>query len=398
MNNTTAALRTRTPRRWIPAWLLPTFLLCSPQSWANEPTHSPTTEALSTCLSTTVAGAAEAMTIGQLKEACRELLTQQANSSHGSRPNDAFEVRQEPAPQNQGADNTPHPTQPETTPEITEEYPIQEAPGSLLANRMAMEELSRASRFMLTPHKRNYFLPGSYHRRPNDAPYLNTDTSLSELNHTEAEMQLSIKILIRENIFNDNGHLYLGYTNHAFWQIYSDHDSAPFRETNHEPELILSFHSDWEIFGFRNSVNEFAINHQSNGQGKLLSRSWNRLLIRSVFERGNYALAITPWYRLPERAQRYPGDPDGDDNPDISDYLGHFEVNTAYKYQDQIFSVMLRNNFSTDNSTVELGWTFPVTTNLRGYLRYFDGYGHSLIDYNVRQQVFGIGIIFTDLF
>jgi len=47
---------------------------------------------------------------------------------------------------------------------------------------------------------------------------------------------------------------------------------------------------------------------------------------------------------------------------------------------------------------MELGWSFPLSTNLRGYVRYFEGYGHSLIDYNYRQQVFGLGIIFTDLF
>ncbi len=353
-------------------WLL-LLLMCLPVTylWANEPeATTPSSQQLHECLSTTISGAAESMTIGQLKESCRQLL-QHNNAAHSNKAEQ---------------------------PPVLPPAPEQQQPGSLLANRLAMEELGRASRFMLTPHKRNYFLPGSYHRRPNDAPYSGTDTSLSELNHTEAEMQLSIKILIRENIFNDNGHIYLGYTNHAFWQLYSDHDSAPFRETNHEPELILSFHNDWEIFGFRNSLNEFAINHQSNGQGKLLSRSWNRLMVRSVFERGNYVLALTPWYRLPEREQRYPGDPDGDDNPDISDYMGHFEANTAYKYNDHIFSMMLRNNLSTDNGAVELGWTFPVTTNLRGYLRYFEGYGHSLIDYNVRQQVFGIGIIFTDLF
>ncbi|ACE84785.1 phospholipase A [Cellvibrio japonicus] len=349
--------------------LVSLFVSCNLQ--ANEPaTPTPvlelTQEEMSQCLSSTVTGADETMTIAQLKEACVKLKELSASSSGDT-------------------DGSPA-AQPD------------EKPQGLLDNRFAMEALSRANRFLLTPHKRNYFLPASYHRRPNDAPYLNTDTSLSELNHTEAEMQLSIKILIRENIFDDNGHLYLGYTNHAFWQVYSDHDSAPFRETNHEPEFILSFQNDWKILGFRNALNEIAINHQSNGQGKLLSRSWNRLMLRSVFERGNLVFSLTPWYRLPESKQRYPGDPDGDDNPDILDYMGHFEFNSAYKHKDNIFSLMLRNNFSTNNTTMELGWSFPLSTNLRGYVRYFEGYGHSLIDYNYRQQVFGLGIIFTDLF
>ena len=268
----------------------------------------------------------------------------------------------------------------------------------LVDARIKMEQLSRANRFLLTPHKRNYILPVSYHRNPNSAPYANGNSSLAELNHTEAEIQFSIKVLLRENIFGDNGHLYLGYTNHAFWQLYSNIDSAPFRETNHEPELILGFYSKLKIFGFRNVVNEVVLNHQSNGQGELLSRSWNRLMVRSVLERGNLALSLTPWYRIPETEKEFLTDPDGDDNPDITDYMGNFEIETAYKHNDNIASLMLRNAFARGKPTVELGWSSPISRNLRGFVRYCDGYGYSLIDYNSRQQVYSLGVIFTDIF
>ena len=76
---------------------------------------------------------------------------------------------------------------------------------------MTLEALNRANRFMLTPHKRNYFFPVSYMRQPNAAPYRDTHSkSLSDLSKTEADFQLSVKILLREDIFGDNGHLYMG--------------------------------------------------------------------------------------------------------------------------------------------------------------------------------------------
>lgn len=324
------------------------------------------TFSLEECLKSNVVGADETMTVAQLKEAC-VLLNKQ-------------KTQQE-------------------TPEENEDELAEANKRPLLKNRLTMEALNRSNRFLLTPHKRNYFFPASYSREPNIKPYEDANSSLAELNHTEAEFQLSIKILMRENIFGNNGHLYLGYTNHSLWQVYSDYDSAPFRESDHEPEFILSFTNDWEIFGFRNALNEISINHQSNGQGGLLSRSWNRLLLNTVFEHGNFVFSLKPWYRLPENEQDYPGDPDGDDNPDIEHYMGNFEFASAYRHKENIYSVMFRNNLEADNKgALELGWSFPISANLRGHLKYFNGYGYSLIDYNADQEVIALGVIFTDLF
>jgi phospholipase A1 len=59
---------------------------------------------------------------------------------------------------------------------------------------------------------------------------------------------------------------------------------------------------------------------------------------------------------------------------------------------------MLRNNLRDDNrGAVELSYSFPIRhTRLKGYLKYFNGYGESLIDYNHRIQSFGVGFLLSD--
>lgn len=267
--------------------------------------------------------------------------------------------------------------------------------------RFAMENANHSSRFVLIPHKRNYILPMSYKKEPNDEPYVGNNNSLVDLKHAEAEFQFSVKILIAEGVLK-RGYLYFGYTNQTFWQLYNIDKSTPFRETNQQPEIILRFYNDLEIFGFRNILNEFSLNHQSNGQGGDLSRSWNRLMFNTAFQKENLVITFKPWYRLPEDEKETPDDARGDDNPDIEKYMGHFELSGHYKYNQNIYSIMLRNNLRSDNKgAVELSWSFPIykrSHNLHGYIKYFNGYGHSLIDYNDYTQAIGLGVVFTDLF
>ncbi|MEE4272974.1 MAG: phospholipase A [Thermoanaerobaculales bacterium] len=89
-----------------------------------------------------------------------------------------------------------------------------------------------------------------------------------------------------------------------------------------------------------------------------------------------------------------------EDNPDIRDFMGNAELRGAYKWQRHTISLMLRNHLESGFSkgAFQVDWSFPIHRRLRGYTQYFNGYGESLIDYNVHSNTIGVGISFTDYF
>ena len=224
------------------------------------------------------------------------------------------------------------------------------------------------------------------------------ETNTDQLQNVEAKLQISLKIALNQSdLFRENDGLYFGFTTQSWWQVYAGDLSSPFRETNYQPELFYMTDLDWQIFG-GNAGFAVGVEHQSNGRTQLLSRSWNRAYVKFLYEKENFALSLRPWYRLNEDDKDSPSDPDGDDNPDIEKYMGHFELASAYRYHDHEFSFMGRNNLRSDNKgAIELGWSFPLYGNLRGYIQYFNGYGESLIDYDNSQERIGFGVLLTDM-
>jgi phospholipase A1 len=264
----------------------------------------------------------------------------------------------------------------------------------VVIDRLKEDKSNVLQPFTLMAHKPNYFLTGAYNSKGYDPDLFREqykDPSI-EFDKTEAQFQVSLKVPLGIQVFN-RFDIYAAYTNRSFWQVYNTDISSPFRETNHEPEIWAQFASSWEVLGFTNLANSIGVVHQSNGRGGVLSRSWNRIFANFVFVKGNLALGFKPWIRIPENREN-------DDNPDISDYLGHYEIRVGYKLKQHVFSLMSRNNLESgfDKGAVELGWSFPLWKYpyLKGYIQYFNGYGESMIDYNQRVSKIGIGISLND--
>ncbi len=242
-------------------------------------------------------------------------------------------------------------------------------------------------------HRPMYLMPATWAHEPNQTPFsprTGTTTYDDALENEEAKYQISFKVPLLTGIFDDRTTFWFGYTQLSFWQIYNTDNSAPFRETNYEPELFLRYDADLDFGpGTFNSI-ALGFNHQSNGRSEPESRSWNRILSTVTYSYDRWLFIVSPWYRLPEN---------DDDNPDIENYLGYADYWAVYKLSDdKTISLKLRNNLkSSDNRTsLELGYSFPIGGALKGYIQYYNGYGESLIDYNERIHRIGIGVMLND--
>lgn len=272
--------------------------------------------------------------------------------------------------------------------------------GSLVIDRIERERAAEGNRSVLLTHKRNYILPLTYAMSPNNDVYeAGTGDFDADLDNLEMQFQLSIKAPIAEGLLTEQDALFFGFTVLAFWQAYNKDISAPFRETNYEPEIFWITPVPWTIFGGDASLFALGLSHQSNGRSGSFSRSWNRIYAAVVWERWRYVFQLKGWWRIPEDEKDDPLDPHGDDNPDIEDYLGNFEFTTAYRRNDYEISVMLRNNLDTEDNrgAIQIDWTFPLRRRFRGYVQFFNGYGESLIDYDAHIERIGVGILLSDL-
>ncbi len=265
---------------------------------------------------------------------------------------------------------------------------------SLVEQYMATEQAIFSFSGSFVGHRPMYILPFSYLKNANREP-VSPRTGVStydyKLDNQEAKYQISFKVPLLTGLLENRTTLWFGYTQRSFWQLYNTDDSAPFRETNFEPEIFLRHALGLDLGPVTLSGLALGLNHESNGQSEPRSRSWNRIMGTTAFSYNRWLFIVQPWYRLPESASE-------DDNADIERYLGHANYRAIYRWtEDRTLSLKLNNNLRSDNRTsVELGYSFPIGGSVKGFVQYFNGYGESLIDYNQRVQRIGIGIMLND--
>jgi phospholipase A1 len=267
---------------------------------------------------------------------------------------------------------------------------------TVLDERLQQEQSTLDNSFSFTAHRPTYILPLTYMDTPNTEPFSATDVPLengAEMDNLEAKFQISFRVPIINNFLIKNSQLWFAYTQLSLWQLYNRDNSSPFRETNHEPEIIWSFLINRGFGEVKLTHLSVGLNHQSNGQSEPLSRSWNRLFLSSVLTYEHWVLEFRPWYRLPELSGE-------DDNPDIEDYMGHFDLRLGQKKQEHQLSTLLRGTVSDGKlrAFYEIGYSFSINRKFRAYVQYVSGYGESLIDYNHRNQRLSVGIMLNDWF
>ncbi len=270
--------------------------------------------------------------------------------------------------------------------------------GSLLDSRWELAKDSKLGIFQLRAYKPVYVLPGFWTSKVNTTPSSpnpnNTVTTPEELDSTEAKFQLSFKTKVAEDLFGDNGDVWVGYTQSSRWQAYNSELSRPFRETNYEPEVMLVFRNNYSLLGWKGRMTGLSLNHQSNGRGDPLSRSWNRVILNVGLDRENWALVLRPWHRIKEGSRE-------DNNPDMEDYIGRGDALLVYSRNGHELSLTARHSLrggERSHGSLQFDWGFPINNLLRGHVQVFDGYGESLIDYNHRATYVGVGFALLEWF
>lgn len=230
---------------------------------------------------------------------------------------------------------------------------------------------------------------------------------------SDIKFQFSFKVKLFSSIKSEHvfDKLYFGYTQKSVWDIFEE--SKPFEDHNFNPEFF------WCSGGLacsnrfnagESSAYEWraGVEHESNGLDGNDSRSWNRVYYRPVFTvgDGNFVVAPKIWGVLSK----------GDENPDIEDYLGYFDlellysstkdtntknsfdgfnVGTTIRHGSKEGSILVDASFPLNNLFKVFGATgYEFNPNL--YIQYFGGYGENLLNYNQKRNVIRVGFRFYE--
>ncbi len=236
------------------------------------------------------------------------------------------------------------------------------------------EHLKDAPRF--TIYGDNYFVSGT---QVNHA--VSKETS-------DARFEIGFKERLLQDPLPWDMYLFLAYRQKAFWDIYKE--SLPFRALNYNPSLglgkLLFNKEDRLEGGFW-----FQLEHESNGEGGEISRSWNRVSLSyfmPVQEQFVYTFKV--WLPIGNM----------EDNRDITDFLGYGQLSMSYNPSERwVFEGAARKGMKAWNGSVQLGINYRIikTGNEFLYLQFFHGYGQDLINYNKELSYIRVGFSIKDL-
>ncbi len=272
----------------------------------------------------------------------------------------------------------------EKTVELANKPP--ETPISRMEQDWELVPSARRGRYNFRPYRDSYLLIANFSTSTNDTPFADIRPDGIKSKRIELAYQLSFKTKLLEGIGSTPIDLWAAYTQQSFWQAYNRSQSSPFRDTNYMPEAMLVLPINKSAGPVTLRYASLGAIHASNGQSGTLSRSWNRMYAEFAGDAGKFGATLRVWKRLDNAKS-------DNDNIDIVDFMGHGDLRVTYNNAGNEFSALVRRNFNTSKGAVQVGWAFPVATNLKGYIHAFGGYGQSLIDYNYSRKSIGVGVL-----
>ena len=213
------------------------------------------------------------------------------------------------------------------------------------------------------------------------------------------EFQVSLKYKVLD--FKDNWdpltHLYFAYTQTSFWNAFTKNPS--FFDTSYKPSMFI-YYPDVLQKGFFQLDLQGGVEHESNGRGGDLERSFNTIYLQP---KATFDLPYNLQFSLQPRAWFYYRV--GDNNANIADYHGYADLVSALTWLDPTSGekIQLSSKLLIGDEGGHIGVLSDLRFNLVGvpFLRkfnpaiqvqYFYGYGQNLLDYNVSTHALRAGL------
>lgn len=222
-------------------------------------------------------------------------------------------------------------------------------------------------------YKDNYFIFGT---SVNHTP---TKTN------TDIKFQISIQQRLTRSTLPFGTYLYLFYSQKCWWNVLEN--SMPMVDLNFNPGIGLAK----PLFVKNRYVGKVTLmaEHESNGRDGLASRSWNKIsLAASIMIDPQVTVHGKVWIPIV----------DGQNNRDILDYSGIYQVGTEFTSRNRRFtaSVVLvkRRGWKLNyNTVIELGYRIFRRDNQFLFLQFYNGYGECMLDYNQFRSRVRVGIV-----
>jgi len=219
-------------------------------------------------------------------------------------------------------------------------------------------------------------------------PFLMDFQKHDDRDQIEVSFQLSFKKDVVKNISPLGFDIGIAYTQTAWWQLYAY--SNPFRETNYGPEIYVNFpfHRESGETGIFFHGIKLAAAHKSNGLGNENNRSWNRIYLEAP-------VSIKRLMFIPRVWWSFVGIGDDFYEKDIPRYMGMCDLTVVSQWNRHVLRVYGRSNFNFKDmkAALQVDYSYPIAAaGFYIYLKYFLGYGESLIDYDKQVNKIGIGL------
>lgn len=201
--------------------------------------------------------------------------------------------------------------------------------------------------------------------------------------NSNVKFQISIAQKLTKSTLPWHTYLYLFYTQKVFWNVLEN--SMPMTDLNFNPGIGIAkplFVKDRFI-----GKAMLQIEHESNGRDSIWSRSWNKITLgANILIDSRFSVHGKIWIPIV----------DGENNKDILNYCGIYQVGMSYLDERIGASVVLvkRKGWKLNyNTVVEFCYRLGKNLNEYLFLQYYNGYGEGLLDYNKFHSQLRVGIV-----